>query len=120
MTAASMPLRRAFVVTVLLVLCSSFLLANLPGYGTLLSQFLVLSGWGLISALTSPQFADTHPDWALLAAALLNTIVFVIPALLIRLLFRSRNALHGVSAMIIWLLVYMACVFLLFPARDGP
>lgn len=111
---------RTLMVTAVLVALSSTLLFLMPGYATVLSQFLTLNAWGIVSGVMSQEFADTHrgPIWTI--ATILSLLAFLIPATAIWLVFRSRQSPAGIFAIIGWFVLYLGSLFFLFPASDGP
>ena len=113
-------LLRVTLAALLVVAASTALLPSISGYGTSLFQIVVLGGWSIVAAVTSGSFADLHhfPVWSV--AAILNLGLFALPAFAIVLLTRKRRPLFGASLVAVWLVFYLACLFVLFPATDGP
>jgi hypothetical protein len=99
---------------------STVFLPSVTGYGTVLFQAVALGAWGIVAALTSGKYADLHhaPVWS--AAFILNLILFLIPALIIWIVFRNRSPKACSSALLVWFVFYIASLFFLFPATDGP
>lgn len=107
------------VVTVLVALTTAALYA-VTGYGTVLYQIVMLSAWGAVAKIASPAYADSHAVPLLAATLVLNLVYFLIPAVPAWLVLRKRwpRTSAGVSAL--WCIFYVACLFILFPATDGP
>lgn len=112
--------RTVFFVGLVVVAVSSVLLPTVTGYGTQLFQAVVLGAWSLVANFTSSGFADQHDGVVLSVAAILNVALFGIPALVSFVLLRNRAPGLCVSLLGTWVVLYLACLFLLFPATDGP
>ena len=106
--------------TTAIVGLSTALLPSVTGYGTILFQIVVLNAWGIVARNTSGKFADQHhaPVWVV--ALILNLILYLIPATGIWLGLRNRKSLLCMIAIAGWCLFYLSCLFVLFPATDGP
>jgi hypothetical protein len=103
-----------------LVGASTAALPGVTGYGTNLFQLVALGAWGIVAAITSDLYADTHHPVAWSVAFVLNLVLFLIPASGIWLTARNRwpvGCSVGISA---WCIFYLASLFWLFPATDGP
>lgn len=103
-----------------LVAASTGLLTLVGGYGTVLSQSVVLSSWGVVARVTSSHFADGHRGAVWGVAVLINALLFLAPASVIYGLTRRTKRRIGVGLLLLWSLFYLACLFWLFPASDGP
>jgi hypothetical protein len=57
-----------------LVTASTAALPFVTGYGTILSQFIVLGAWSILAAATSGAFADQNHAYFWPVAAILNAI----------------------------------------------
>jgi hypothetical protein len=90
------------------------------GYGTSLFQLVVLGAWSLIAHLSSGLFADHHHGILYLVALLLNLVGFSFLAVPLWLCFRNRATRFGSFAIVGWTVFYVAMLFFLFPATDGP
>jgi hypothetical protein len=90
------------------------------GYGTVLYQVVGLSGWAILAALTSDIYADTHDIPLTLAALVVNVLVFLIPGAVIWLISRRHWPRACVAILLVWCAFYLASLFILFPATDGP
>jgi len=90
------------------------------GYGTSLFQLVVLGAWSLIAHLSSGLFADHHHGILYLVALLLNLVGFSFVAVPLWLCFRNRATRFGSFAILGWTVFYVAMLFFLFPATDGP
>jgi hypothetical protein len=102
------------------VAVSTLLLPWVRGYGTIQYQMVVLGAWGVVAAITSGRFADLHhgPVWAV--ALLINVLCFLLPAGLFFLAARRRWPGAVGVGIGLWCVFYLACLFILFPATDGP
>ncbi len=107
--------------SVAIVWASSFILPFYPtGYGTILSLNVVLWGWGLLSEISSGRFAD-HNGWAvMIMVSIVNTLFFLIPALPTYLLARKRSLTVASILVLGMVVIYLAFLFFLVPATDGP
>jgi hypothetical protein len=113
-------IRRVLAVCLVAVALSTFVLPYITGYGTQLFQVVVLGAWGILAAITSDAHADLHRTEVWTIALLLNALFFVIPATPIALVTRRRWPVRGAVAIAVWCVVYLSCLFILFPATDGP
>ena len=103
-----------------LVALSTAALPYITGYGMQLMQIVVLGAWALLAAVTSSTFADQNHSFLWPIAAVLNVALFSILALPVYLIFRRRAQLFASLFLMAWLVFYLACLFVLFPATDGP
>jgi hypothetical protein len=96
--------------------------AALPyfGYGTILYADIVLFAWGIVAQLSSGQFADQHHSAIWPVALVLNMLGFSIVAIPVWAICRNRRPRAGSIAIVCWLVLYVAMLFFLFPATDGP
>ena len=106
--------------TTLSVTASTLFLPMVAGYGTVLYQYVTLYGWKIVASIASAQFADAHSTAVWTVAAFLTVVAFVIPAGAIWLFSRDRRATAGSVALIAWCVLYVAGLFALVPASDGP
>jgi hypothetical protein len=90
------------------------------GYGTVLFQVVDLGAWGIVARLTSGQFADLHHNAVWSVALVLNLAAFSLIAIPVWALFRSRAPRVSSIAVIVWCALYVALLFVLVPATDGP
>ena len=90
------------------------------GYGTVLYQVVVLGAWGIVARLTSGQFADLHHSALWSVALVLNLVAFSLIAIPVWALLRSRAPRISSIAVIFWCALYVALLFVLVPATDGP
>ena len=99
---------------------STVILPTITGYGTILDQTVVLGAWGIVAALTTSTYADQHhmPVWVV--AFILNILFFLVPAFVVWIVARKRWPQICSVFLITWCLFYLASLFLLFPATDGP
>ena len=109
-----------FLVATAVVLTSTVALPFITGYGTNLFQVVALGAWGLVALVASGEFADLNHWVVWPVAAILNLALFSIPALAIFLTTRKRSGVFFTVTLSLWLAFYLACLFVLFPATDGP
>jgi hypothetical protein len=102
------------------VAASTAFLAGVTGYGTFLGQLVVLGAWGLVAAVTSGTYADYHSPIVWSVAFVLNLVFFLAPAWLIWRKGRIRWPVGSSIAILAWCTFYLASLFWLFPATDGP
>lgn len=102
------------------VVASTALLTSVTGYGTLLSQAVLLGSWSVVARLVSSRFADQHDGTVWGVAALVNSLLFFVPALVIYAVTRRKRPRLGVGLLLGWCLFYLASLFWLLPAGDGP
>ncbi len=95
-------------------------LPTVSGYGTVLYQAVVLGSWGLVARSVSSGFADQHDGVVWAVATLLNGLVFFIPAWILYAVTWRRRPRLGAGLLMAWCLFYLASLFYLFPALDGP
>lgn len=103
-----------------LVAGSTAALPYVGGYGTRLFQLVVIGAWLIIERFSSGLFADQHHGLLWTVAFFLNMILFAIVAVPLWLL--TRRQLPKLSPFLImcWTVFYLAMLFILFPATDGP
>jgi hypothetical protein len=90
------------------------------GYGTGLFQLVVLGAWAIIAKLSSGTFADQHHGPLWVVAFLLNMLCFCLVAVPLWLVSRKRLPKLARILIICWTVFYLAMLFILFPATDGP
>ena len=90
-----------------------------PGLGTALQLLVVSYAHYIVYCLSSTEYADTHSWQVFVIAILINTLVFLIPALIVLLFTRSRAPRLGVILQLCWLIFYLGAEFVLFPAQEG-
>jgi hypothetical protein len=103
-----------------LVAVSTCALPFVTGYGTALFQLVVLTAWGLVASATSGLFADHHHEVVWPVALLLNLTAYGVPLLLLRFCVKRARSAVRVGTVVAWTAVYLASLFVLFPATDGP
>jgi hypothetical protein len=106
--------------TAVLVASSTAVFPFVGGYGTVLFQLITLNAWATVASMTSQNFADYHHGFVLFVALVFNLLAFLIVAGPIWLACRKRNLGIGSIALGVWCVFYLACLFLLFRATDGP
>jgi uncharacterized membrane protein len=111
---------KIFFTTVGAVGASTAALPSVTGYGTVLFQLVALGAWSIVAAVTSGAYADTHHPMVWAVALVLNLTLFVIPASGIWLASHKRWPVACAGAILAWCAFYLACLFWLFPATDGP
>ena len=120
MAATSLSPTKAFWASCAFVIGSTLAVPFVAGYGTNLFQGVVLGAWSIVAALTSDAFANLHKFVVWLVAAALNVALFAVPAAGVVLVTRRRWPVAGTRLLVFWLLFYLASLFILFPATDGP
>ena len=111
---------QALVATLGVVGLSSALLPAVGGYGTVLFQVVVLNAAAIAGRLTSDAFAVHNRELIWGIALLLNVVLFGIPAAVIWLVSRKWWPRLSVALICGWCGLYLAGLFILFPATDGP
>ena len=107
-------------VCVILVASSTAVFPYITGYGTQLFQGVALGAWGLLAAVTTDTFADRNHLYLWPLASILNVIAFSIVALPAYFILRRRSPAFSSLLLLAWLVFYVSCLFVLFPATDGP
>jgi hypothetical protein len=102
------------------VVASTGFLPLVSGYGTHLGQGVELGSWALVAHSVSSGFADRHDGVVWTVAALLNGLLFFVPGWAIYAVTRRRRPRLGAGLLVVWWLFYLASLFWLFPALDGP
>ena len=105
---------------VALVAASTAALPFVRGYGTTLFQFVWFSAAAIIEAATSnPSMTDRQPTlW--LIALVINLTTYLAPLVLAHLCMKRASVGVRVGAIFVWTAFYLAALFILFPATDGP
>jgi hypothetical protein len=111
---------RTLLVTTGAVGASTAVLPAIGGYGTILFQVVVLGAWGIVASVSSSESADLNRGAVWFVALLLNVLLFLVPAVLIWLITHRRWPQVSTVSLITWCVVYLAALFVLFPATDGP
>ena len=111
---------RVLLGSTLLVGASTIPLSSVTGYGTVPFQVVAFSAWNVLARMTSAVYADTHHGSVWVVAAILNMTYFLIPATGIYLPTRRRWPTFSAVGILAWLGFYLASLFVLFPAKDGP
>jgi hypothetical protein len=120
MAASPLAPTKAFWASCALVIASTLALPLVSGYGTNLFQTVVGGAWGIVASVSSDAFADLHKLVVWLVAAVLNVVLFSIPAACVLFSTRTRWPVAGTFLLAFWLIFYAASLFILFPATDGP
>ena len=111
---------KVLIATAGIIAASTALLPLISGYGTILFQFVALGAWSILAALTSGTYADTHHPLVWSIALAINLALFLIPALGIWLPCRRIWPIVCSAVIVGWSIFYLASLFMLFPATDGP
>lgn len=111
---------KAIITSGLIAAASTAGLDAVRGYGTVLFQVVVLWAWSIVEDFTSGSFADQHHGIVWIVALLLNTLGFAIVGVPLWLISRDRLPKSGPVLIICWTVLYLAMLFVLFPATDGP
>lgn len=112
--------KNTLVMTTGAVAASTALLTQVSGYGTVLSQAVVLVGWQVVASFASSQVADQNHVAVWVVAVLINALLYFVPASVVSVLTGEKRARLGVGLLLLWCLFYLALLFVLFPASDGP
>jgi len=110
----------ALLVSLIVVALSSVALPFVTGYGTQLCQIVVLGGWALVAAATSHTFADQNHFVLWPIVTILNLVLFSLIAAPSYFILRRRAPAFSSLFLLAWLVFYLCCLFVLFPATDGP
>lgn len=110
---------RVLLWTIAIAGASSFLLPLVPGYGTWLSQEIFLDAWLLVAGVTDGRFADSNGEYVLCVELVLNLSCFLVVAVPVNALLRPWPCVQKRMGFA-WLGFYLAILYLLFPATDGP
>jgi hypothetical protein len=111
---------KAITTSGLIAIASTAGLVAVRGWGTVLFQIVVLGAWSIVAHFSSGLFADQHHGIVWIVALLLNTLGFAIVGVPLWLISRNRLPKSGPVLIICWAVLYLAMLFVLFPARDGP
>ena len=111
---------KAFSACGVLVAGSTLGLPYVRGYGTQLFQLVAFGAWSIIAHLSSGMFADQHHGLLWMVASLLNIVCFSVVGAPLWLLTRKRLPQASAFLVVCWTVFYVAALFVLFPATDGP
>jgi len=106
--------------SLILVAATTLFFPSVEGYGTRLFQVVDLGAWALVAAVTSGAFADRHHFIIWPLAGVLNVLFFSFVAVPMYLLLHRRAPVLIQLILAVWLLFYVAGLFVIFPATDGP
>jgi len=98
----------------IVVALSTGFLPFLQGCGTELSLSVILLAWYII------EYADENLLVYLAAPATINLLLFSLVALPLYFILRRRAPMAVSLALSAWLLFYLGCLLVLFPATDCP
>jgi branched-subunit amino acid ABC-type transport system permease component len=90
------------------------------GYGTNLSEVIVLGAYSIVAHFSSGRFADSHQIVLWPVALVLNMVLFLVIAIPVWAVFRNRAPRIASTATLCWLLFYVSMLYFLFPATSGP
>jgi hypothetical protein len=99
---------------------STAALPSVTGYGTIVFQIVAFSAWDIAVSITSGRYVDRHHALLWSVALILNLALFLIPATGIWFAARKRWSVACSVAILAWCMFYLASLFWLFPATDGP
>jgi hypothetical protein len=111
---------KTIIVSGLVAAASTAGFAAVRGYGTVLIQIETFWAWSIVTSLTSGSFADQHLGISWFVALLLNTLGFALVGVPLWLISRDRLPKSGPVLIVCWTVLYLAMLFVLFPATDGP
>ncbi|MEP6592709.1 MAG: hypothetical protein ABJC51_03410 [Acidobacteriota bacterium] len=111
---------RALLVTSAIVALTTAVFPTVTGYGTHLLQIVEFTAWALLAGVTSGSFADQHHGILWVIVSGVNVFTFWIVAVPFWALMRRRSQSVGLSALLGVSAFYIASLFWLFPASDGP
>jgi hypothetical protein len=114
------PLDRAFLLASVAVAASTAAFPSVSGYGTVLFQLVVFTAWALLERATSGTYAAQHHGVLWIIAAIVNVVAFWILAVPLWALLRRHSQVIAFLALTGFWAVYIASLFWLFPATDGP
>jgi hypothetical protein len=109
-----------FVVATVAIAVSSALLPLVTGYGTWLFQLLVFRSWHIVAYVNSGMYGNSHPAAVFVVAGIANVALFLLPAFPIHIIGRNRCPVLSTIAIFGLALFQISCLFVLFPATDGP
>jgi hypothetical protein len=114
------PPDKVFLASTAVIALSTATFPHIRGYGTMLYEGVVLSGWSILARASSGLYADQHHGilWPLIL--LVNLFAFLMVATPIWAILRNRAPRFAALGTICWMIFYVAMLFVLFPATDGP
>jgi hypothetical protein len=93
---------------------------SVTGWGMKQFQLVVFNALFIVGKVTSEEYAESHLLWTWIVSGILDLVLFSVVAIPIWLLTRKRFARVGIALLICWTVFYLATLFVLFPATDGP
>ena len=111
---------RVFATSTAIIGLTTAVLPHVGGYGTVVFQIIVLGAGNILAHFTSGLFADQHEGIVWAIALVLNMSAFLIVAAPLWAVLRSRAPKAAPVTIICWSVVYIALLFVLFPATTGP
>jgi hypothetical protein len=109
---------RTFASSLLIILVSSFFIERL--HVTSLALIVILSGQTLLSIFLSEQFLRLNMWAVLLCAGAINITIFSAITLPFWMGLRKSRGTFCAVLILVALSLYLALLFVLFPATDGP
>ena len=114
-SSASWPPRRMLIACLIGVALSTDLLPFVRGCGTQLYLCIVLFSW-----YVSAEYANGSILVYYLGRIAINVFLFLFPALPLYFILRRHAPIFVSRTLAAWLLFYLGCLFILFPATDCP
>jgi hypothetical protein len=111
---------RVLLASAVAVGASTAALPFVTGYGTQLFAAVALSAWSVVAGVASAPFADAHHGPVWFVALFVNLAFFLVPAVPVFFATRRRWPMLSTLLTSAWLAFYLAALFFLFPATDGP
>ena len=111
---------RVFVASTAIIALTTALFPHVCGYGTVLFRVVVFGADSILAHFTSGLFADQHESFVWAIALVLNVGAFLLVALPLWALLRNRAPRAAPITIICWSVLYVALLFVLFPAKTGP
>lgn len=112
--------KQALIGATVTVAASTVLIPFVAGYGTVLYQAVAFMSWAIVAKVVSSRFADQHDAIVWVVAIVVNGLFFFLPAWIAYAMTRRSWPRVGVAILIAWCFFYLASLFYLFPASDGP
>lgn len=113
-------LDRAFLLLTALVAVSTAALPSARGYGTQLSQVVLLGAWTIVARVASDEYANEHHAAVWVVAFFVTLLVFWLIAGPLWAGTRRRKPAFGLVGLVGFTAFYIGALFWLCPATDGP
>ena len=111
---------RTFLLTSIVVAASTAALPNVRGYGTVTFQMVVFTAWMLLERATSGDYAAQHDGVRWIITTVVNVVAFWALAVPVWIVLRTRSRFVAATALVAVCAFYLAALFWLVPATDGP